>query len=83
MRRLRRGRSIPATALSCRSTREAAKFLSTLAAQEAPLLETQLRGATDEVHREFLRRLFVAVAEMTETVHEAAIAGQSEALIHP
>ncbi len=34
----------------------------------------------DEDHRELLRRLFVAVAEMTETAHEAAIAGQSEAL---
>ncbi len=33
----------------------------------------------DEDHRELLRRLFVAVAEMTETAHEAAIAGQSEA----
>ena len=33
-----------------------------------------------EDHRELLRRLFVAVAEMTETAHEAAIAGQSEAL---
>ncbi len=34
----------------------------------------------DEDHRELLRRLFVAAAEMTETAHEAAIAGQSEAL---
>ncbi len=34
----------------------------------------------DEDHREFLRRLFAAAAEMTETAHEAAIAGQSEAL---
>ncbi len=34
----------------------------------------------DEDHRELLRRLFVAVAEMAETAHEAAIAGQSEAL---
>ncbi len=83
MRRLRRRRSNPATALSCRSTRETAKFLSTLAAQEASLLKTQLRGAMDEDHRELLRRLFVAVAEMTETAHEAAIDGQSEALIQP
>ncbi len=37
----------------------------------------------DEDHRELLRRLFVAVAEMTETAHEAAIDGQSEALIQP
>ena len=34
----------------------------------------------DEDHRELLRRLFVALAEMTETAHEVAIAGQSEAL---
>ncbi len=34
----------------------------------------------DEDHRELLRRLFVAVAEMAETAHEAAIAGPSEAL---
>ncbi len=34
----------------------------------------------DDDHRELVRRLFVAVAEMTETAHEAAIAGQSEAL---
>ncbi len=27
-----------------------------------------------------MRRLFAAMAEMTETAHEAAIAGQSEAL---
>ena len=31
----------------------------------------------DEDHRELLRRLFVAVAEMAETAHEAAIAGLS------
>ncbi len=82
-RSLRRGQSNPATALSCRSTREAEKFLSTLATQEASLPETQLRGAMDEDHRELLRRLFVAVAEMTETAHEAAIDGQSQALIQP
>ncbi len=34
----------------------------------------------DDDHRELVRRLFVAMAEMTETAHEAAIAGQSEAL---
>ncbi len=34
----------------------------------------------DEDRRELLRRLFVALAEMTETAHEVAIAGQSEAL---
>ena len=34
----------------------------------------------EDDHREPVRRLFVAAAEMTETAHEAAIAGQSEAL---
>ncbi len=34
----------------------------------------------DEDHRELVRRLFAAATEMTETAHEAAIAGQSEAL---
>ncbi len=34
----------------------------------------------DDDHRELVRRLFAAMAEMTETAHEAAIAGQSEAL---
>ncbi len=34
----------------------------------------------DEDHREPVRRLFAAMAEMTEIAHEAAIAGQSEAL---
>ncbi len=34
----------------------------------------------DEDHRELLRRLFAAATELTETAHEAAIAGQSEAL---
>ncbi len=34
----------------------------------------------DEDHRELVRRLFAAAAEMTETAQEAAIAGQSEAL---
>ncbi len=34
----------------------------------------------DEDHRELVRRLFVSMAELTETAHEAAIAGQSEAL---
>ena len=34
----------------------------------------------DEDHRELVRRLFAAVTEITETAHEAAIAGQSEAL---
>ncbi len=35
----------------------------------------------DEDHRELVRRLFAAATEMTETAHEAAIAGQSEGLI--
>ena len=34
----------------------------------------------DDDHRELVRRLFAAMAEMAETAHEAAIAGQSEAL---
>ena len=34
----------------------------------------------DEDHRELVRRLFAAATEMTETAHEAATAGQSEAL---
>ncbi len=34
----------------------------------------------DEDHRELVRRLFAAATEMTETAHEAAVAGQSEAL---
>ncbi len=34
----------------------------------------------DDDHRELVRRLFAAMAEMTETAHEVAIAGQSEAL---
>ncbi len=34
----------------------------------------------DEDHRELLRRLFAAATAVTETAHEAAIAGQSEAL---
>ncbi len=34
----------------------------------------------DEDHRELLRRLFAAATELTETAHEAAITGQSEAL---
>ncbi len=34
----------------------------------------------EDDHRELVRRLFVAMAEMTETAHEAGIAGQSEAL---
>ena len=34
----------------------------------------------DDDHRELVRRLFAAMAEMTESAHEAAIAGQSEAL---
>ena len=34
----------------------------------------------DDDHRELVRRLFVVAAEMTETAHEAAVAGQSEAL---
>ena len=34
----------------------------------------------DEDHRELVRRLFAAATELTETAHEAAIAGQSEAL---
>ena len=31
----------------------------------------------DEDHRELVRRLFVALAELTETAHDAAVAGQS------
>ncbi len=34
----------------------------------------------DKDYRELLRRLFVAAVEITETAHEAAAAGQSEAL---
>ena len=34
----------------------------------------------DKDYRELLRRLFVAAVEITETAHEAATAGQSEAL---
>ncbi len=34
----------------------------------------------DDDHRELVRRQFVAMAGMTETAHEAAIAGQSDAL---
>ncbi len=34
----------------------------------------------DEGHLEPVRHLFAATAEITETAHEAAIAGQSEAL---
>ncbi len=34
----------------------------------------------DEDDRELLRRLFVAATELSETAHEAAIAGQSNAL---
>ena len=34
----------------------------------------------DDNHRELLRRLFAAATELTETAHEAATAGQSEAL---
>ena len=33
----------------------------------------------DEDHRELVRRLFAAATAPTETAHEAAIAGQSEA----
>ncbi len=34
----------------------------------------------DEDHRELVRRLLAAATELTETAHEAATAGQSEAL---
>jgi hypothetical protein len=34
----------------------------------------------DEDYRELARRLFAAATDMTETAHEAAVAGQSEAL---
>ncbi len=34
----------------------------------------------DDDHRELVRRLFAAATAMIETAHEAAIAGQSEAL---
>ena len=35
----------------------------------------------DDDHRDLVRRLFVAATALIETAHEAAIAGQSEALI--
>ncbi len=34
----------------------------------------------DDDHRELVRRLFAAATTLIETAHEAAIAGQSEAL---
>ncbi len=34
----------------------------------------------DKDHRELVRRLFAAATALIETAHEAAIAGQSEAL---
>ncbi|MCH9000485.1 MAG: hypothetical protein IID48_19790 [Proteobacteria bacterium] len=34
----------------------------------------------DDDHRDLVRHLFAAATELTETAHEAAIAGQSEAL---
>ena len=34
----------------------------------------------DDDHQELVRRLFAAVTALIETAHEAAIAGQSEAL---
>ncbi len=34
----------------------------------------------DDDHRELVRRLFAAATAVIETAHEAAIAGQSEAL---
>ncbi len=34
----------------------------------------------DEDHRELVRRLFAAATAVTDTAHEAATAGQSEAL---
>ncbi len=34
----------------------------------------------DENRREFVRRMFAAATALIETAHEAAIAGQSEAL---
>ncbi|MCH8188590.1 MAG: hypothetical protein IIB66_07800 [Proteobacteria bacterium] len=34
----------------------------------------------DDDHRELVRRLFAAATALIETAHEAAIAGQSEAL---
>ena len=82
VKRLRRHRGgpNPATELACRPTHETAKFLSTLAAKEASLPEIRQGRAMDDEHRELVRRLFVTAAEMTETAHEAAIAGQSEAL---
>ena len=34
----------------------------------------------DDDHRELVRRLFAAATALIETAHEAAVAGQSEAL---
>ena len=34
----------------------------------------------DDDHRELVRRLFAAASALIETAHEAAVAGQSEAL---
>ncbi len=63
--------------LGCRLAREAAKFLSTLAAQEAFLPEIRQRRDMDDDHRELVRCLFATASELIETAHEAAIAGQS------
>ncbi len=68
------------TVRACRPACEVVRFLSTLAAQEASLPDIQQRRDMDDDHRELVRRLFVAAAEVTETAHEAAIAGQSETL---
>ncbi len=53
----------------------------TSAAKEGSLPEIRQRHDMDEGHLEPVRQLFAATAEITETAHEAAIAGQSEGLI--
>ncbi len=52
----------------------------TSAAKEASLPEIRQRHDRDEGHLEPVRHLFAATAEITETAHEAAIAGQLEVL---
>ncbi len=60
--------------------REAAKFLSTLAAKEASLPEIRQRHDMDDDHQELVRHLFAAATALIETAHDAAIAGQSGAI---
>ena len=59
--------------------REAARFLSTLAAREAFLPKIRQERVMDDDHRELARRRLAAMVEMTETTHGTAIAGRSEA----